>query len=113
MPGRSGRRGGQHRLPGRHVGQRLTGRGGGRRDRRVQDHPQGAVQRVPQQRERHHAVDHAVSVQILGGLHPGRERFAVQVLVHPRPRKPISAPGSAAVTCPSEPQEANTPPVVG
>ena len=29
------------------------------------------------------------------------------------PRKPIEAPGSAMVTCPSEPQEASTPPKVG
>ena len=45
---------------------------------------------------------------------PVGERLAVQAPRRPcGPRKPISAPGSATVTCASEPQEAKTPPVVG
>ena len=52
--------------------------------------------------------------QVLGGLHTGRERPAVELFVDPRPEgKPTSAPGSATVTWPSEPQDAKTPPVVG
>jgi hypothetical protein len=35
------------------------------------------------------------------------------MVVDSRPEDPTKAPGSAIVTCPSEPQEANTPPVVG
>ena len=32
-------------------------------------------------------VDHPVPLQVLGGLDAGRERFAVELLVHPRPQK--------------------------
>ena len=63
--------------------------------------------------ERHHAVDDAVPLQVLRRLDAGRERLAVQVLVDPRAEESDSAPGSAAVTWPSDPQDANTPPVVG
>ena len=58
-------------------------------------------------------VDHPVLQQELRALEPLRELLLDRLLDHPRPAKPISAPGSARMTSPSMANDAVTPPVVG
>ena len=69
--------------PTRHVRQRFGLRVGrrGRDRRRPLSAPSPAS---AQPGERHHTVDDAVLLQVLGGLHADRERLAVQLFVDPR-----------------------------
>ena len=62
---------------------------------------------------RHHRVDQAFGVEVLGDLDARRERLAVQGLVDPRPEEADQRPrlGGGHVT--ERPPEASTPPVVG
>ena len=77
----------QHRVPRRDIGQRFAPWPLRRRPRVVSDDRERPVEDAAQLTERHDGVDHPMSLQVLGGLDAGRERFAVELLVHPRPEK--------------------------
>ena len=72
-----------HRFPGRYVGQWLGVRQLGWFAGRIRHHRERAIEGGTQGGQRQHRIDHAMSLQVLRGLHPGRERFTVEVLVDP------------------------------
>ena len=89
--------------------------GGGDRDRgpRRGEHVQHPGEQPGQLGRGHDAVEQAVREQVLRGLHAGRELPAVQGGVDARAEERDQCARLGQGELPSEPQEANTPPVVG
>ena len=92
-PGRSGRRDATTESQAGTSGIGSAGGGRGQRLGSVGDDRQRAIQRPAQLVEGNDAVDNPMAVQVLRGLHAGREWFAVQLLVHPRPEEPDQRAG--------------------